>query len=349
MLPGLLSMLLIVTLSCTGQPVNEHAAEGETTASPSVAVDTSTANAATAENAGTQPVPESTSIHAPFDAMLKRHVRNERIDYLVIRRDDHEALDTYLDTLAGLDVDAMTEDAQLAYYINLYNAAMIRVIVHRLVDEYSVSENDYGVFDEPLVRLKTKTISLNQLEHEIIRPEFNDPRIHAALVCGAKSCPPLIPRAYRADDLDAVLTDNLQTWLTDPSRNVIDTRKRELRLSSIFDWYAEDFGGKGNLARFVNDHVPPQVSDFDVQFMPYSWDLNIAAPADGDWLTATKNMSTTVRNADGDRSSLRIRAGDIVESLGEQADGRTVTIRVPFTGETATMSADGFAPYNVDR
>ena len=92
-------------------------------------------------------------------------------------------------------------------------------------------------------------ISLNHLEHEIIRKQFKDPRIHVALVCAAKSCPPLLNRAYRADDLDKVLDENMKRFVTDASRNQIDDEKRELRLSKIFEWYPADFGGKDRRAR----------------------------------------------------------------------------------------------------
>lgn len=373
MIKSLAVLALGTLISCTGT-VNDHADDDaqaddhqtETVASSATAPDATdiehdvedatAAPVAPASNVveelteerATQPAPEHESIHAPFEAIMKQHVRNELVDYLLIRRDEHEALDAYLDTLAGTDVTAMTRDEQLAYYINLYNATMVRVIIRRVSADYSVSEKDFGVFDEPLVRLKNKSVSLNQLEHEIIRPTFKDPRIHAALVCGARSCPPLLPRAYRADDLDEVLTKNVQDWLADSKRNVIEVRKRELRVSSIFDWYAEDFGGKGGIDDFVNAYVPANVRGYSVAFMPYSWDLNIAAPADGTWVRSRSNVSTTYAGPDGGRYTLRLRAGDVVESVGSETDGR-VMVRVPFEGTTVAFSADTFETYRPGR
>ena len=203
--------------------------------------------------------------HDAFDAILRERVTDGLVDYAAIKQHDAAKLAGYLDSLANVEVEKLSRDEQLAYYINLYNATMIRAVVDRLRDGYSPAENDYGVFKEKLIRLAGgKTTSLNDLEHEIIRKQFKDPRIHVALVCGARSCPPLLSRAYRADDLDKTLDENMRRFVNDPSRNQIDDAKRELRLSKIFDWYAEDFGGKAGVTRYLERFLVRDLASYRV-------------------------------------------------------------------------------------
>lgn len=124
------------------------------------------------------------------------------------------------------------------------------------------------------MRVGGRVMSLNELEHDVIRPTFKDPRIHVALVCAARSCPQILPRAYRADDLAAVLEGNMRRFVNDPIRNPIDAANKKLRLSKIFDWYADDFGGKEKVAAYVDKYHPEDVADWPVEFVEYDWSLN---------------------------------------------------------------------------
>lgn len=215
------------------------------------------------------------SLHDAFDAMLKRHVRDELVDYSAWRAGaDRPALQSYLDKLAGVDVESFGRSEQLAFYINLYNATMVAAILERQSDAYSTSDDEFGVFDEKLVRLGDRRVSLNHLEHEIVRKTFKEPRIHVALVCGARSCPPLLPRAYRAKDLDEVLEANMRAFITGGTRNAIDGEK--LELSKLFEWYADDFGGAAAVPDYVQRYAPAgvEVKGKPVSFLDYSWTLN---------------------------------------------------------------------------
>lgn len=213
--------------------------------------------------------------HAAFDAILRERVKDGLVDYAAIKQHDVAKLNDYLDSLAKVDVEKLNRDEQLAYYINLYNATMIRAVVDRLRDGYSPAENDFGVFKEKLVRLAGgKLVSLNDLEHEIVRKQFKDPRTHVALVCAARSCPPLLSRAYRAEDLDKTLDENVRRFVNDPSRNQIDDAKKELRLSKIFEWYAEDFGGKAGVTRYLEKILEKDLAKYRVSFIEYDWTLN---------------------------------------------------------------------------
>jgi hypothetical protein len=213
--------------------------------------------------------------HSAFDSILKTTVKDQRVDYNAIKKEHLPALSAYLDALAKVDPAKLDKNQQLAFYINLYNATMIKAVTDRLKPGYTPSENNYGIFKEPLVRLNGKTVSLNDLENNIVRPTFKDPRIHVALVCGARSCPPILPRAYAADDVDATLDQNMKNFVADGFRNPIDDRSKTLKLSHIFDWYADDFGGKNQVAAYVSKYAGKSYAGYKVDFTDYSWDLNI--------------------------------------------------------------------------
>ena len=217
--------------------------------------------------------------HDTFDAILRERVKDGLVDYAAIKQHDAAKLDAYLAALAKVDVPKLPRDEQLAHYLNLYNATMIRQVVERLRDGYSPAEKDFRVFKLPIIPLSDGDhVSLDHLEHEIIRKQFKDPRIHVALVCAAKSCPPLLSRAYRADDLDKVLDENMKRFLTDASRNLVDDAKRELRLSKIFEWFAADFGGAERVPAYVGRVLGRDLSGYRVTFLEYDWSLN-ASPS----------------------------------------------------------------------
>ena len=214
--------------------------------------------------------------HDAFDAILRERVSGDGlVDYAAIKAHDAAKLDAYLDHLSRVDVKNLPRDGQLAHFINLYNATMIKAVIDRLRDDYSPAEKDFAVFKEPLVRIAGgKTISLDELEHGIIRKKFKDPRVHVALVCAARSCPPLLNRAYRAEDLDKVLDENMKRFVNDAARNQIDDEKRELRVSKIFDWYAADFGGKDAVPAYLARYAGKDFTGYRVSYLEYDWKLN---------------------------------------------------------------------------
>ena len=218
---------------------------------------------------------DGTYDHAAYDAILGDVVQGELVDYGRLKAEHSAELDGYLDGIASMDEAALlslSRDAQLALLINLYNAEMIDTVAERLTSGYGVGEDDFAVFDEPLVTLAGLTFSLNDLEHRLIREAFDEPGIHAALVCAAMSCPPLLPDAYEAATVRRTLEDNVRRWIDGP-RNEIDHPARTLRLSSIFDWYGVDFAD-GDVAAFVDGYTDRDVSGYAVEFLPYDWTLN---------------------------------------------------------------------------
>lgn len=213
--------------------------------------------------------------HGLFDQVLKGNVRNERVDYLAIRKQHKTTLDKYLGQIAAAELSKLSRNEQLATYINLYNATVINAVIDRYQPGYSVAQSKFKIFDESLVRVNGRRVSLNDLENKIIRPTFKEPRIHVALVCAAISCPPLVDKAYRADGLEDALEAKMKAFINDASRNRVDSRNRKLSLSQIFNWYAVDFGGKSGVPRYVDRYHDASTSRYSVSFSEYSWTLNI--------------------------------------------------------------------------
>src|SRR5690554_486827 len=212
--------------------------------------------------------------HSEWSGILERHVHDDGVDYRAIGKQDAAALDAYLDRVARIDPAALERDERLALYLNLYNATMIDAVLDRYTDGYSVSNDNFAIFDLPLVRVGGRTITLHHLENEIIRPEFKDPRIHAALVCAARSCPPLRREAYTGQKLDQQLDDQMRKWLADPKLNQIPKGDGALRLSEIFKWYAEDFGGTEKIDDYIDAYHQADTAGRAVEFIPYDWTLN---------------------------------------------------------------------------
>ena len=238
--------------------------------------------------------------------ILTANVRGGKVDYLVIRRDHWAELTTCLDQFASVDPAKLNENDRLAFYINLYNASMIRAVIQHLNHDWTPASSGFAVFKEP--------------------------RVHVALVCGAVSCPPLLPRAYRGKDLNTVLHANMVRFVTDTTRNPIDVQKRKLRLSRIFEWFHDDFGGEAKIPAYVDSFHPGDLRKFELSFAPYSWKLNIAPPASGKWVR--------IKTYQGSAAP----AGSIL-SVVSRKDGR-ITVRLPFTtGKTLELSAEDVRPY----
>jgi hypothetical protein len=157
--------------------------------------------------------------------------------------------------------------------INFYNAATLQLII----DNYPVkSIKDIGnifsgPWDKKVVKLFGNKISLDNLEHDIIRKQFNEPRIHFALVCAAKGCPPLRFEAYTGEKLDAQLTEQVQEYLQSSYGMVVDYQKNTVFLSSIFKWYDEDFS---SIDDFIKKYSLIDIKNFNKKWIKYDWSLN---------------------------------------------------------------------------
>lgn len=204
-----------------------------------------------------------------------------RLRYGKVTRADRDRLDAFVDTLGTADVDAMTRPQQLAFWINLYNAATVRLVLeHHPVATIRKIEGglfNLGPWNKPVVAVAGAKLSLNDIEHRIIRPIHNDPRIHFAVNCAALGCPDLAERPFAAATIDADLDAAARTFIKHPRGLRIDHGK--LVGSSIFDWYAADFGGGegvvGFAIRYADDSMRRLLQGRNrIDRFSYDWSLN---------------------------------------------------------------------------
>lgn len=215
------------------------------------------------------------NLHAPYDALLRRYVHNGTVDYSGLLK-ERSALRNYLDTLSAVQqstFDAWSTNEQIAYLINLYNAATLELILQyypiRSIRDIKTSYKD--PWNIPFIRLFNNTVTLDYIEHTILRKRYKEPRIHAALVCAATSCPPLRREAYQGITLEKQLNTQVVDFLSKKDALQIDTTKNIIRLSSIFDWYAQDFD---SVPAFIQQYVDKNVKDAVIEYLPYDWSLN---------------------------------------------------------------------------
>jgi len=239
-----------------------------------------------------QVAPEAASMHAPFSALLRAHVQHGLVDYDAFQKAPE--FPRYLDSLASARLEGMSSDDRLAFWINVYNAYTIALINKHNERESIRNINMFlglvkgkGPWKEEIVRAAGRTLTLDEVEHKIIRVEFKEPRIHAALVCAAMSCPPLRTEAYEGRRLNQQLEDQTRTFLRDrQTENRLDLGNSVIHLSPIFDWYREDFGKTdAAILRFVAPYFDGtgeknafSQARLKIEFTTYDWSLNLQRP-----------------------------------------------------------------------
>lgn len=222
--------------------------------------------------------------HEIYTTILKQHVVNGRVDYLGLKS-ERNGLDTYLGNSSRVSMkmfQSWTRDEQLAFLINVYNAETLKLII----DHYPVeSIKDIGtLFTKPwdlkVVRLFGKKITLNNIEHDMIRKNYREPRIHVALVCAAKGCPILLDTAYIPGRLDEQMSEQTKFFLADKKKNHFDAKSKTLYVSPIFKWYKEDFQDGKGIVPFVRQHANESlaqqltVKGIRIRYTEYDWSLN---------------------------------------------------------------------------
>lgn len=188
-------------------------------------------------------------------------------------------LDSYLAMLGVIDPDELTRDHALAYWLNLYNAHALAVAGRAERANASSVLRLKGAFDDTTITVADVPISLDGIEHGKLR-RFGDPRVHAALVCGAISCPTLRFEPFDGDTIDDQLDDQIRSFLVNGGAEMDGGT---LRLSRIFLWYSGDFvrkmpawrpAGKRNLLRALRQWLPDDAHTAErVEFMRYDWGL----------------------------------------------------------------------------
>lgn len=227
---------------------------------------------------GTSSAPPS---HKTWNSLLQKHVNKEGfVNYKGFIK-DKSTFQGYLNSLSqNAPSDKWSKNEQMAYWINAYNAFTIKLIM----DHYPVkSIKDIGSSIQiPFVNtpwqykffeIGGEKMKLDEIEHQILRKKFDDPRIHFALVCASYSCPRLLNEAYTAEKLDKQLDMQAKHFLANEKKNKIMANK--LVLSKYFTWYKGDFTKNSSLIDYLNKYAPVKINkDADISYMDYNWSLN---------------------------------------------------------------------------
>jgi len=218
--------------------------------------------------------------HDLWDILLKDFVKDGHVDYQRFLENEN-LLNDYLTLLQshGPSADWRRED-KLAYWINAYNAFTIKIIL----DHYPVNSiKDIGsksqiplvnsTWDIHFIEIGDKELSLNDIEHRILRKEFNEPNIHFAIVCASESCPILRSEAYSADNIDKQLDEQATDFINDKQKNQI--AKNQIEISKIFSWFKGDFTKDRSLIDFLNKYSNTKINqDAKISYLDYDWSLN---------------------------------------------------------------------------
>lgn len=240
--------------------------------------------------------------HSIFDHLLKdivvSHGHQTDVDYQYLNQNP-ESLNRYVSAIESVSKDSFdnwNRNRKLAFLINAYNALTLKLIIDNYPGIDSILDLGGLVFSTPWDRefftLFGKPATLAYIEHELIRKNFDEPRIHFAVNCASRGCPPLQSDAYVADRLDQQLEYATRLFLTDPDRNRYNPDTKKLELSSIFTWYKQDFvEAAGSVAEYVAPYITddPEIrkqiesrasgiaSINAIDYLDYDWDLNDTA------------------------------------------------------------------------
>ncbi len=245
--------------------------------------------------------------YEPYATVLEKYVDDQGMVNYQKLKSNPENLKTFmanLDLLERARYGQWTDNKQIVFWINAYNAITLKVIINHypieasLIGGFLYPSNSIrqisGVWDEITHPVMGEEMTLDHIEHEILRKKFNEPRIHMALVCAAKGCPILRNEPYTGDELDSQLEDQSKRFLSNPKKFKIDRQQNKVFLSSIFKWFGKDFvpkygtnekfTGHSKVERavlnFISQYLSSEKSeyieeaDFSIEYLSYDWSLN---------------------------------------------------------------------------
>jgi Protein of unknown function, DUF547 len=223
-----------------------------------------------AQDANSVDTPKIAFSHKIFNDLLKQHVNSSgAVNYKNLKKDKTK-LQEYLTLLSkNVPSKAANKKASLAYWINAYNAFTLKLII----DHYplkKITDLDNGKpWDVKWIELGSKKYSLNNIENDIIRPQYKDARIHFAVNCAAKSCPPLANEAFTEANITKLLEVRTKSFINSSANELTDGKAT---VSKIFDWYKDDFGV---VIDFINKYGKTKLAaTATVDYKEYNWNLN---------------------------------------------------------------------------
>ncbi|MBT4287219.1 MAG: DUF547 domain-containing protein [Deltaproteobacteria bacterium] len=236
---------------------------------------------------------ESTEIinHQVWSKFLTEYLMNEhpsdvnRVRYNDVTKSDKELLANYLAYLQGIRISIFNRKEQKAYWINFYNALTVKVILDhypvKSIRDIDISSGWFsdGPWDAKLMEVEGGKLSLNDIEHRILRPIWQDNRIHYVVNCASIGCPNLLAEVFTGSNSDQLLNQSAIDYINH-NRGVLFIAKDEIIVSSIYDWYGVDFGDSEkalvkHLLKFATQKLKNQLTDFDGDIeYDYDWNLN---------------------------------------------------------------------------
>ncbi len=215
-----------------------------------------------------------------FADLLTKYNHSGVVDYAGFKKEESR-LDAYLEALADVKPDSLARDDRFAFYANAYNAWTIKLILSGYPGVESIK--DLGSFfkspwKKKFVKIDGQVITLDTIEHDILRPEFKDPRVHVAVNCASKGCPSLWGEPFSGDQLDAQLNAAAAAFINDPGFNRLENDT--LYISRIFKWFSEDFGDDAIdfLDQYAAGHLKQAItsrrSSLKIRYLDYDWSLN---------------------------------------------------------------------------
>jgi hypothetical protein len=227
--------------------------------------------------------------HSKFDLILKQYVNDKGlVDYNGIAKDPR--FGEYMETLKSAETDKMSRNGRLAFWLDAYNAVTIDKVIkwrpkksvrETLIPGVWTSTKFFTTRDHIVAG---RRLSQDDIENDILRKKFQDPRIHFAIVCASSGCPPLPGFAYTEENVQTKLEEETRKYINSSRGTRIDRTKNTLFLSKLFEWYAGDFKAKsGSVMNFIKPYLAQETRDFlkqdpKISYIYYNWALNAKAP-----------------------------------------------------------------------
>lgn len=218
-----------------------------------------------------------------WDQLLHQYVDSQgKVDYRGWKAGSRVSLKQWLSEISTANLLDAEPDRQLAFWLNLYNAA----VIEQVLEQYpinSIRPTFLGIpnwlaflqfFQRKVISINQQPYSLNQIEHDTIRPQFQDPRVHFALVCAAIGCPLLRNEAYQPERVQQQLEEDAQRFINNPQK--VRYEPPFLYCSKIFKWYGKDFlKGHASIPVYIQKYLPePIATECEIRYLNYDWSLN---------------------------------------------------------------------------
>jgi len=212
----------------------------------------------------------------PYNRLLGKYVTSGGVKYAEWKSNaaDMQALQAVVDGIAKESISGLDKRQQLAFYLNAYNAW----ILHEALGKYptkSVKDALFTFFTSKRITVAGQQTSFNALEKETIRSKFGEPRVHFALNCASRSCPPLNREAFSGPKLEEQFEKLAKGYVNSERGVKYEAASKSAALSKIFDWYKDDFKGEGGALAFINKRRSAAIApDAKISFQDYDWGLN---------------------------------------------------------------------------